>query len=206
MGTTGSTFYDDDTIFATYQQGRQRRDSPNDTIAIVSKRTEDLDAATRAAIIDLCIQAHNQEDFQRLFTYIPTGGLHFLAYREQVLVSHAVVTTRWLQPEGQPLLKTAYLDAVATLPAYQRQGIGSALLRHLALGIADYEIGCLETDRISFYAQVGWEEWRGALAGRKGAELLPTPEQKGIMILRLARTPPLALDGALTIEYDGRIW
>lgn len=32
MGTTGPTFYDDDAIFATYQQGRQRRDSPNDTL------------------------------------------------------------------------------------------------------------------------------------------------------------------------------
>jgi hypothetical protein len=44
------------------------------------------------------------------------------------------------------------------------------------------------------------------LAGRKGTELLPTPEQRGIMILRLARTPQLELDAALTIEYDGRIW
>jgi aminoglycoside 2'-N-acetyltransferase I len=183
----------------------------SESIEIISTRTEDLNAATRAAIIDVCIQAHNQEDFQHLFTYIPAGGLHFLAYRTgikraQTLVSHAVVTTRWLQPEGQPLLKTAYIDAVATLPAYQGQGIGSALMRHLALGITDYEIGCLETDRVTFYARVGWEEWRGPLAGRQGTELLPTPEQKGIMILRLPQTPPLDLDRALTIEYDGRIW
>jgi aminoglycoside 2'-N-acetyltransferase I len=183
----------------------------SESIEIVTKCTEALDAATRAAIIDVCIKAHNQADFQHLFTYIPAGGLHFLAYRTssnraQELVSHAVVTTRWLQPEGHPLLKTAYIDAVATLPAYQGQGIGSALLRHLALGVADYDIGCLETDRATFYAQVGWEVWRGPLAGRRGTALLPTPEQKGIMILRLARTPPLDLDGALTIEYDGRIW
>ncbi|MCE7989348.1 MAG: GNAT family N-acetyltransferase [Caldilinea sp. CFX5] len=183
----------------------------SESIEIVAKRTEALDAATRAAIIDVCIKAHNLADFQRLFTYIPSGGLHFLAYRTssnraQAVVSHAVVTTRWLQPEGHPLLKTAYIDAVATLPAYQRQGIGSALLRTLALGIADYEIGCLETDRLTFYAQVGWEVWRGPLAGRRGTELLPTPEQKGIMILRLAQTPPLDLDSSLTIEYDGRIW
>lgn len=32
MGTTGSIFYDQDTIFATYQQGRQRPDNPNDTL------------------------------------------------------------------------------------------------------------------------------------------------------------------------------
>lgn len=178
----------------------------SELLAITAKRTEELNAATRAAIIDLCILAHEEEDFRNLFTYIPAGGTHFLAYRAQELVSHAVVTTRWLQPAGLPRLKTAYVDAVATLPAYQRQGIGSMLMRHLALGIADYDIGCLETDRVSFYTQVGWAEWRGSLAGRKGPELLPTPEQKGIMILRLARTPPLDLDGSLTIDYDGRIW
>ncbi len=79
-------------------------------------------------------------------------------------------------------------------------------MRYLGAGIAEYEIGCLETDRVSFYARVGWEAWRGALTGRKGRELLPTPDQKGIMILRLPRTllldPVLDLDGSLTIECD----
>jgi len=105
-----------------------------------------------------------------------------------------------------PLLKTAYVDAVSTDPAYQGRGIGSSVMRHLASVIQEYELACLETERVSFYTQVGWEEWRGPLAGRKGTELLPTLDQKGIMILRLAPTPPLNLDGSLTVEYDGRIW
>ena len=117
-----------------------------------------------------------------------------------------MVTTRWVQPEGHPLLKTAYVDAVATLPAYQGQGIGSALMRYLVTVIPDYEIACLETDRVSFYAHSGWEEWRGPLAGFRDAELILMPEQVGIMIYRLNRTPPLNLDGLLTIEYDGRFW
>src|SRR5512145_671384 len=104
----------------------------NESIPVTSARTEDLDAGTRASIIRVCIAAHQEEDFKNLFSYIPSGGLHFLAYREQELASHAVVTTRWLQPEGLPVLRTAYVDAVATLPAYQGQGIGSALMRHLA--------------------------------------------------------------------------
>jgi aminoglycoside 2'-N-acetyltransferase I len=173
---------------------------------VTSARTEDLDADTRASIIHVCRTAHQEDDFSNLFTYIPSGGVHVLAYRDQELVGHAVATTRWLQPEGLPLLRTAYIDAVATLPAYQGQGIGSALMRHLATVIADFEIGCLETERVSFYARVGWELWRGPLAGRRATELLPTPEQQGIMILRLARTPPLDLDSLLVIEDDGRIW
>ena len=178
----------------------------SESIIVTSARTEELNAETRASIIHVCKTAHQQDDFTHLFSYIPFGGIHVLAYREQELVGHAVATTRWLQPEGLPLLRTAYVDAVATLPAYQGQGIGSRLMRHLATVISDFEIACLETERVSFYAWLGWEVWRGPLAGRKATELLPTPDQKGIMILRLPRTPPLDVESLLVIEYDGRIW
>ena len=172
-----------------------------------SARTENLDADTRASIIQVCIAAHQEEDFKNLFSYIPSGGLHFLAYCEAELVSHAVVTTRWLQPEGQPLLRTAYVDAVATLPAYQGQGYASAVMRQLAMEIDDYAIACLETERESFYERLGWEAWRGPLAGRSEQGLIPTPDQQGIMILRLPQTPALDLDLGLTIECQtGRIW
>ena len=76
-------------------------------VAVACIRTEDLNTTTRRSIIAMCIAAHQEEDFKRLFTYIPSGGRHFLAYCDTELVSHAVVTTRWLQPEGQPLLRTA---------------------------------------------------------------------------------------------------
>lgn len=175
-------------------------------MTITCSRTEDLADATRAAIIHVCFSAFQEEDFLRLFSYIPAGGRHFLAYHGTTLVSHAVVTTRWLQPDDQPLLKTAYVDAVATLPAYQGQGYGSAVMRHLAQNIADYEIAGLQTDRPEFYARLGWELWRGVLGGRSEQGIVPTPEQKGVMILRLPRTPPLKLDGRLTIEQAGRVW
>lgn len=176
------------------------------SIVVTSARTEALNADTRASIIHVCRTAHQKDDFIHLFSYIPSGGIHVLAYREHELVSHAVATTRWLQPEGLPLLRTAYIDAVATLPAYQGQGIASTLMRHLATVISDFEIACLETERMAFYARLGWEVWRGPLAGRRATELLPTPDQKGIIILRLARTPPLDVERLLVIEYDGRIW
>ncbi len=74
----------------------------SESIIVTSARTEDLNAATRASIIDVCIAAHQKDDFKHIFVYIPAGGIHALAYRAQELVSHAVVTTRWLQPEGLP--------------------------------------------------------------------------------------------------------
>lgn len=170
--------------------------------------TEELDADTRNAIVNLCIVAHQEEDFKNLFSYVPSGGWHFLAFQGEQLVSHAMVTTRWLQPEGHPLLKTAYIDAVATLPDAQGRGHGSTLMRHLASRIdVKYVIGCLETDRVEFYERLGWEVWRGPLAGRSEQGLIPTLEQKGIMILRLSQTPALNLDSTLTIEcQDERIW
>ena len=93
-------------------------------------------------------------------------------------------------------------SAVAPEPGY-----GSATMQRLAEKIGDYEIGCLQTDRTSFYEHLGWEEWRGLLAGRSDDGLIPTPDQRGVMVLRLPNTPPLDLDAALTIERQGeRIW
>ena len=180
----------------------------NESIFFTSTRTEDLDKPTRNHIVDLFVAAHQEEDFRNLFSYIRSGGWHFLAYHENKLASHALVTTRWLQPDGLPLLKTAYIDAVSTLPDYQGQGYGSAVMRRLAVEIDDeYTVACLETDRESFYARLGWDIWRGPLAGRGEQSLVPTPDQRGIMILRLSQTPPLELDSLLTIECQtGRIW
>ena len=179
-----------------------------ESIHLKSLKTEELDADTRNAIIHVCVTAHQEEDFKNLFSYVPSGGWHFLALQGEQLVSHAMVTTRWLQPEGQPLLRTAYVDAVATLPAAQGRGHGSALMRYLAGKIGDeFVIGCLETDRVEFYERLGWETWRGPLAGRSEQGLIPTPEQKGIMVLRLSQTPALNLDSTLTIEcQEERIW
>jgi aminoglycoside 2'-N-acetyltransferase I len=171
-------------------------------------RTEDLTAALRRSIIDLCVAAHDNTEFEKLFTaFIPSGGRHFLVWRDDVLVSHAVVTTRWAQPEGHSELKTAYVDAVSTHPSHQHMGFGTTVMRDLAAHIDDYEIACLQTDIPGFYEPLGWESWRGPLAGRGDDGLIPTPDQRGVMVLTLPRSPELDFDGALTIECQPeRIW
>lgn len=178
------------------------------SIVVRMLATEDLSADQRSSVIDVCIAAHDNEGFKNLFTiFIPSGGRHFLAYLGAELVSHAVVTTRWAQPEGHRELKTAYIDAVATLPPFQSRGYSSAVMRRLAAGITDYEIACLQTERPGFYERLGWEVWRGPLAGRSEQGLIPTPDQRGVMVLRLPRTPPIDLEIAMTIECQReRIW
>jgi aminoglycoside 2'-N-acetyltransferase I len=146
--------------------------------------------------------------FAQLFSMLPADGLHVLGYSGDKLVSHAVVTTRWLQPEGMALLKTGYVDAVSTAPEVQGRGFGSTVMRRLAEHMTEeFEIGCLQTDRVGFYNRLGWEEWRGPLAGRGDDGLIPTPEQTGVMVLRLPRTPEVDLGRLLTIERQPeRIW
>ena len=169
--------------------------------------TNELTDADRRAVIDVCIAAHNSQDFENLFSYFAVGR-HVLGYAGSELVSHAVVTTRWAQPDGRPPLRTAFVDAVSTHPAHQHRGHGSATMRALGEAIADYDIGCLQTDLRGFYEPLGWELWRGPLSGRKpDGSLVPTPDQQGVMVLRTPRTPSLDLDTGLSIEVQpARIW
>jgi aminoglycoside 2'-N-acetyltransferase I len=172
-----------------------------------TQRTGDLSATTRSEVVQLCIDAHGEPDFANLFAYLPADGLHVVEYAGETLIGHAVVTTRWLQAQERPLLRTAYVDAVAVSPAHQGRGVGSALMRHLASVVRDYDVACLETERVAFFERLGWEEWRGPLAGRSEEGRIPTPDQRGIMILPLPRTPGLDLDAPLSIEaYASRIW
>ncbi|HUO45924.1 MAG TPA: GNAT family N-acetyltransferase [Acidimicrobiia bacterium] len=175
---------------------------------MTSARTEDLSPAARGSIVDLCTLAHGQDDFRNLFSYVPSGGWHLLAYVDEELVSHALITTRWLQPEGHSQLKTAYVDAVATLPGQQRRGFGSMVMHRLQDEIdLDFEIACLETEVPSFYERLGWQLWRGPLACRTDEGLILTPDQRGIMVFSLSRTPDLNFAAGLTIERQGaRIW
>ena len=171
---------------------------------------EALDRAARAEIIELCELAY-QEDFSRLFELIP-GSTHVRARDERgELISHAAWVTRWLQPAGHPLLRTAYVEAVATKPSHQRRGLATAVLRHAGDTIAfdpTWQLGGLSPSDPAFYARVGWELWTGPLAIRRDEALEPTPAEERVMILRLPRTPAtLRTTALLTAEWrEGEPW
>jgi aminoglycoside 2'-N-acetyltransferase I len=187
--------------------GDQDVNPVHDSLELHAIRTSDMDEDTRESVVRLCIDAHHEDDFRNLFSYLPPEGLHVLAYLGDRLVGHAVATNRWLQAGNRPLLRTAYVDAVATSPTDQGRGIGSIVMRHLASVVGDFDIACLETERVGFYERLGWEEWRGPLGGRSADGIVPTPDQSGIMLLRLARTPNLDLRQLLTIEaHPAHIW
>jgi aminoglycoside 2'-N-acetyltransferase I len=177
-----------------------------DNLRIDVLPTTALDAAQRAMIVRLCSAAFAQ-DFGTLFDLIPASASHILARLNDTLIGHATWMPRWLQPAQQPPLRTAYVDAVAILPVYQQRGLGSRVMRHLAEQIQDYELGALATSDVAFYAQLGWELWRGPLSARLDQGIQPTPNEQ-VMILRLPKTPPdLDLSLSLSIEWRaGSVW
>ena len=163
-----------------------------------------LTADQRREIIALCTAAFG-EDFSALFDLLP-GSVHVLARAEGALVAHACWVERWLQPEGLPLLRTAYVEAVTVAPESQRQGWGTLAMRRIGEAIAGYDLGALASGSPSFYARLGWEPWHGPTAIRLDGGLLPTPGEDPL-ILRTAHTPPLELGVSLTAEWrKGELW
>lgn len=166
--------------------------------------TAALTTAARAAIVALCNRAFAHDpnhDFDTLFDYV-TASKHVLASFDETLVAHACWAYRWLEPQGLPPLRTAYVDAVATQPAYHRRGIGSAVMQRLAQEAAECQLQALSTDNAAgFYERLGWERWCGPTAGRTPLGLQPTTDL--VLIRRTATTPPLDRTALLIADDRG---
>ncbi len=164
----------------------------------------ELSSTDRAAVNELCSRAFETDFAPLLNTFRePT---HVLAKFDGVLVSHALWVTRWLQAGRGPLLRTAFVEAVATEPTYQGQGYATQVMRAVQTAIADYDLAGLSTGSPDFYARLGWQSWRGPLFVRTEVGLLATPTDS-VMILLLPHTPPLDLDGPLSAEWRvGELW
>ena len=163
-------------------------------------------ADIRAGILDLCNAAFG-EDLTELFgTFGP--ATHVLARVGGRLVSHAMWVTRWLQPDGEEPLRTAYVEMVATHPDHHGRGYGSAVMRRLVEEIPrEYELAALCTGSEAFYARLGWTPWRGPLAIRRlDGGLLPTADER-IMVMAVSHRPLPDLDAPLSAEWrGGELW
>jgi aminoglycoside 2'-N-acetyltransferase I len=166
--------------------------------------SSELTPDIRFAVHELCNQAYG-EDLGMLFAAYayPT---HVLGFFGANLVSHAMWIVRWLQPGESLPLRTAYVEMVATHPRYRGRGLATAVLRRLGASISGFELGALSTGHFAFYARMGWVLWRGPLFIRSSGQMIPTPEER-VMILRLPNTPALDLDAPLSAEWRaGELW
>ena len=91
---------------------------------------DQLSALDRAEVFRLCNEAYG-EDVSHMFAAC-TADAHALARDGRVLVGHGMMVTRWLQAGTGPVLRTAYLELVATAEDYRKQGIGAGITRKLA--------------------------------------------------------------------------
>jgi aminoglycoside 2'-N-acetyltransferase I len=146
-----------------------------------------------------------QTDYQRFLTTFP-DPVHVLALEGDRLVSHALWITRWLQIGAGPLLRTAYVEGVATHPECRNRGYATAVLRWIADQISDYDVAALSPGTYALYERLGWILWQGPTFVRVAGMMASTPGEE-VMVLRLPKTPPFDLSSPISIEQrEGEIW
>lgn len=137
------------------------------------------------------------------------GGTHFLIEEDGNPVAHASVVERELLAGGR-VLRTGYVEAVATRPDRRGRGFGTRVMEAATEHIkSTYELGALGTGEFDFYARFGWERWQGPTAVRTSTGVLRTPDEDGfVMILRTPSTPQdLDLAAVISCEWrSGDVW
>jgi aminoglycoside 2'-N-acetyltransferase I len=149
-------------------------------------------------------EAYTDADWDNLL-----GGVHFVVELDGSLASHAAVVARELRTGGH-VLRTGYVEAVATWPELQRRGLATRAMRAAgALIVAEYQLGGLDTGSQGFYERLGWERWRGPTSVRTSEGEVRTPDEDGyVMVLRTPASPTdLDLDALISCEWrEGDVW
>ncbi len=156
-------------------------------------------------IISFCNRAYAEELDALFETFENTT--HVLGLINEKLVSHAMCVTRYLQTGAAPIMRTAYVEMVATEKAYRRRGFAAAIMKRLIDEVQDYDLAALSPSDHKYYAKLGWELWQGPLFIRTDDGLLASPEDEEAMIYRLPKTPVLDLAAPLSAEWrEGELW
>ncbi|MBN9388769.1 MAG: GNAT family N-acetyltransferase [Chloroflexi bacterium] len=163
-----------------------------------------LTASQRAELVVLCNRAYDEDVEPLLATY--TDPVHVLAYLDDKMVSHALWCTRWLSNDEGPLMRTAFVELVATEPLFEGKGFASQVMRRVAAEITGFDLGALWPNYPEWYGRLGWQMWRGPLFIRTDDGLISTPEDI-VMVLVLPQTPALNFEGSLSAEWrEGELW
>ena len=182
------------------------------TVRLRRIRTGDLDAAEVAAIRGILVDAFAAEGPDEQFTDADwqhaLGGTHVVLDAGGEIVSHASVVERELRVGGRPL-RTGYVEAVATAPAWRGRGHGTTVMRDVNDVVREgFELGALGTGVHAFYERLGWRAWRGPTAVRTPDGERPTPDEDGlILVLFTPTTPPLDETAPLSCDWrPGDVW
>lgn len=166
------------------------------------------DVAGIRALLDAAFAKHEDDRFGEDDWQHALGGMHFVLDLGGEIVGHAAVVERTLEIAGQPL-RTGYVEAVATVPARQRTGLGTDVMRDVGAYITEhFELGALGTGSHGFYERLGWATWRGPAFVRTAEGERRTPDEEGyIMVLRTPTTPTLDLTAPISCDWrPGDVW
>jgi aminoglycoside 2'-N-acetyltransferase I len=145
-----------------------------------------------------------EEDWQHAL-----GGTHFLLEADGGIVCHASVVERELHVAGVPL-RTAYVEAVATDPPRQGQGLGTQVMQAVGAYIdaGELQLAALGTSSHGFYERLGWRTWRGPSLVRTLDGDVATPDEDGYIMVRLTpRSPALDWDAPISCAWrPGDVW
>ncbi len=131
------------------------------------------------------------------------GGWHFVVLDNGAVIAHAAVVPRAIEVADRPF-RTGYVEAVATDPGRQQEGLGSAVMAQVATLVRDrFEMGALSTSVHDFYERLGWKRWHGPTYVRHGSELVRTEEEDG-GVMALPFGPSKDIDVTATISCEAR--
>jgi aminoglycoside 2'-N-acetyltransferase I len=136
------------------------------------------------------------------------GGVHLMLVDGDEIAAHAAVVPRELETAGR-VIRTGYVEAVATWPHLQGRGFGSQLMRAAHEHIdARYKLGGLNAAAPAFYQRLGWLRWQGPTAVRTPEGVVPTPDEDGNVYVRLTpASPTIDLTARLTCDWrPGDVW
>lgn len=158
----------------------------------------------RERIITLCTESFGQ-DYRPLIDSL-SDATHVIGCHQGLLVSHALWVTRWFQVEEEPLMKTAYIEAMVTDPFYRDRGYASMVLNRLVEELSDFELAALRTGFPEFYLRLGWQIWEGPTFIRTQEGMTLTTGEP-IMVLTLPNSPDIDIHASLSAEWrEGELW
>lgn len=172
-------------------------------IELSNQALSNSDQAVVLALLDQAYEGDfSAEDWEHSF-----GGSRFLGYLDAELIAHGVIVSRriWLNDIE---FQVGYLEAIAVLPKYQRQGYGTALLTEITkFAKANYLVSMLSTDEKDFYRKFGWLDFSGESYVLTTGELVRSAdEDTGLMWLPGANSNLVDLTKAVCEDRSGDAW
>lgn len=162
-----------------------------------------LDEAARADLRRLWSRAFGDrfDDHDADHAY---GGVHVLARDGRQLIGHASAVPRSIRFGDQPWRTVAYVEAVATDPVRQGEGIGRQVMERLHDEIASrWEVAMLSTGRATgFYEHLGWQRWQGLSYTETEAGVVLDGEHGGLMAF--IPHPATVMDCTLAVTCQDR--